>query len=104
MSCFNCRYYTGLQILPCGVDPITAASSPEEGCREWQPYDDGDDYTPTNLEVRGRPWEWADTPLFNIISYCAFVVIAITVAYTTVIAITWGAELISPPVIHYRED
>ena len=36
MSCFYCRYYTGLQILPCGVDPITAANSPELGCRDWE--------------------------------------------------------------------
>ena len=37
MSCFNCRFYTGENFLACGVDPITASSSPEEGCRDWQP-------------------------------------------------------------------
>ena len=36
MSCFDCRYFTGLEILPCGVDPIAAANSPELGCRDWQ--------------------------------------------------------------------
>ena len=37
MSCYNCRFYTGEDYLACGVDPITASSSPEEGCRDWQP-------------------------------------------------------------------
>ena len=37
MSCFDCRFYTGEDYLACGVDPITAATSPEEGCRDWQP-------------------------------------------------------------------
>ena len=37
MSCFKCRFYTGENFLACGVDPITASSSPEEGCRDWQP-------------------------------------------------------------------
>ena len=36
MSCFDCRFYTGEDYLACGVDPITASSSPEEGCRDWQ--------------------------------------------------------------------
>ena len=37
MSCFDCRFYTGEDYLACGVDPITAANSPELGCRDWQP-------------------------------------------------------------------
>lgn len=37
MSCFDCRFYTGEDFLACGVDPITAANSPELGCRDWQP-------------------------------------------------------------------
>ena len=37
MSCYNCRFYTGEDYLACGVDPITASSSPKEGCRDWQP-------------------------------------------------------------------
>ena len=36
MSCFDCRFYTGEDYLACGVDPITAANSPELGCRDWQ--------------------------------------------------------------------
>ena len=37
MSCFDCRFYTGEDYLACGVDPITAANSPELGCRDWEP-------------------------------------------------------------------
>ena len=37
MSCYDCKYYTGERALLCAVDPITATSSPEEGCRDWQP-------------------------------------------------------------------
>ena len=36
MPCYDCKYYTGEDFLACGVDPITAATSPEEGCREWE--------------------------------------------------------------------
>ena len=36
MSCYDCNYYTGEPLLPCGVDPITASSSPEEGCSNWE--------------------------------------------------------------------
>ena len=54
MSCFDCRYYTGEDYLACGVDPVTAASSPEEGCRDWQPVDDN--YRPVDLEVTGAEY------------------------------------------------
>jgi len=36
MSCFNCKFYTGSYYVACAVDPITAASSPREGCRDWE--------------------------------------------------------------------
>ena len=36
MSCFDCKYFTGEDYLACGVDPITAANSPELGCRDWE--------------------------------------------------------------------
>ena len=37
MPCYDCRFYTGEDYLACGVDPITAANSPELGCRDWEP-------------------------------------------------------------------
>ena len=37
MSCFDCRFYTGEDYLPCTVDRITAAKSPDLGCLQWLP-------------------------------------------------------------------
>ena len=37
MPCYDCKYYTGEDYISCGVDPITAANSPELGCRDWEP-------------------------------------------------------------------
>jgi len=91
MSCFDCRYYTGLEILPCGVNPVTAASSPEEGCSDWQPSL-GDNYKPVDLEVTGGslyqpPQAWLDRnppepperfwdkPAFWLIFYCLLLLV-----------------------------
>ena len=37
MSCYECRFYTGEDLAACGWNPQIAASSPEEGCWEFQP-------------------------------------------------------------------
>ena len=47
MSCFNCRMYSYESALLCGWDPITAANSPELGCRDIEPLPE-----PIELVVR----------------------------------------------------
>ena len=37
MRCYNCKYYSRDLFLSCAIDPITASSSPKEGCRDWEP-------------------------------------------------------------------
>ena len=37
MTCYNCKMYSYESALPCGWDPITAAQSPELGCRDMEP-------------------------------------------------------------------
>ena len=36
-SCYGCKFYSGEKFLACAVDPVTAATSPEEGCKDWEP-------------------------------------------------------------------
>ena len=50
MRCFKCKYYSGELFLSCAIDPITAATSPREGCRNWEPKGE-DDYQPVVLRV-----------------------------------------------------
>ena len=47
MSCFNCKMYSYESALLCGWDPITAANSPELGCRDIEPLPE-----PIELVVR----------------------------------------------------
>ena len=100
MSCYSCKYYTGEGLLPCGVDPITATSSPEEGCRDWQPT--GDNYKPVPLKVK-RPFS---TYLFWFVILIAYPAAIAAYAVVNINNKLNDRYELSPPgsVQHIRED
>ena len=72
MSCKKCAFFTGEDFLPCAVDPVTATSSPEEGCRDWQQKEEVK-YTETE--------EFYHKPVFWLVVAITYLLVLVGAAY-----------------------